>query len=523
MNVLLLNGNYVRCARSGYPMTPAPTGLIFIGGYLRKHGHKVRIHQLISHVADQDEDDLPLLRAELDPIVEEFNPDAIGISVRNVGAARRARNPFHLIEYYSTFYDARVVRVLRDMSSAPIIIGGTGFACEPGLYLKHVKPDYGVIGEGEETTAALLDAIGRGEEPAGIPGVCRVPADAEEAVANCPRIADLGTLGVGACDVVADFREHYYDEGGYAAIQTKRGCAMRCIYCTTPFFEGREYRLRPVAHAIEEIAAYKEHWGVRHFFLVDATFNHPYDQALEVCDAILQAGLDIEWFAEISPASFDDELCRAMVQAGCIGVTLSPDSCSDSVLEAYDKPFGTAEIRNAVDVLRRSELAFDTRLIIGGPGETKETVAESMAFCAEHLRHEVVGFYDGMVITTRAPVFRIAAEEGVIDGDRPYEDVIFGNDFRAMKGYEYFFPHLAETRRELGNYIQSLAVGEKWRITSRDYAPDPATGEFAFRPEVSVEKGARPWWTGWTRRATAGPAQPQPSLEADRPATSGGA
>jgi len=499
MNILLVNSNIVRCARSGYPLTPAPTGLISITGVLRRHGHCVRIRQVQSHVLAQDEESLPLLRAELQELLEQFTPDLIGISVRNVGAARRPANPFNLLEYYSVFYDARIVRAFRMLSGAPIAIGGTAFSIEPGLYVKCAQPDYGIIGEAEDALLALVEALEAGREPDDVPGLARTYADVEPACKTRNRVADLSTIGVGACDVVADFREHYYDPGGYAAVQTKRGCAMNCTYCTTPFLEGPKYRCRPMTHVIDEIRAYREWWGIKHFFLVDATFNHPLDQALEVCEALLQADLGVEWFTEITPLDLTDELCRMMKRSGCLGATMSPDSCSETVLKAYGKPFGMGEVKNAINLLRKHDIDFDTRLIVGGPGETMGTFAESVAFCSEHFQHDAVGFYDGMIVTSRAPVYDVAVKEGLIDSSRPYEDIVLQNDFRAMKGYEYFFPGVKDSRRELSALLDRACMGRHWRITSRDYTPDPNTGEFAFRKGISVQKGARPWWVGWAR------------------------
>ncbi len=124
MKVLLVNGNTSRCARSGYGPTPAPAGLISLGGVLRDHGHEVVIRQVSSHALPQDPDALPLVRAELEPLVAEFSPDVIGISCRNVGAARRPENPFKLVSYYSVFYDERLVRAFRMLSDAPIVMGG---------------------------------------------------------------------------------------------------------------------------------------------------------------------------------------------------------------------------------------------------------------------------------------------------------------------------------------------------------------------------------------------------------------
>jgi len=162
-----------------------------------------------------------------------------------------------------------------------------------------------------------------------------------EASYRCEHAAtpDLSVLGVGAVDLLENFRTDYYADGGVAPIQTKRGCSLHCTYCTAPSFEGSAYRFRPLEHVIEEMRAYRDLWGARHFFLVDSTFNHPRSHALDFCRAIQDADLGVKWFAELNPSCVDDRLVRSMVEAGCIGVSMTPDALSDATLAGYHKGF----------------------------------------------------------------------------------------------------------------------------------------------------------------------------------------
>jgi radical SAM superfamily enzyme YgiQ (UPF0313 family) len=505
VNVLLVNGNVSRCAKAGYGPTPAPAGLISLAGALRRRGHRVRLRQAASHVLPQDQDALPRVRKELEAMLAEFTPDLIGLSARNVEAARRPSRPLRLIEYYSAFYDERLVRGFRMVCRAPVVMGGTAYSIEPGLYARHARPDFGLVGEAEETLPALAEAMEARREPAGIPGLVTGPEAPDPHAAGCGRVRDLSVMGVGAFDLVEDFAGQYYEGGGFAPIQTKRGCAMNCIYCTASWLEGQCHRFRPLRDVIEEMKAYRDVWGVKHFFFVDSTFNHPIDHALEVCEALRESGLEAQWFAEVTPAAVNDELAAAMKASGCVAVTLTPDSCSQRVLRSYGKGFGMAEVANAVAVLKRHAIPFDTCLILGGPGETKETLAESLQFCQEHLSDDVVRFYDGMVVTTRSRAYEIAVKEGLIDPAVPYEELVFRNDFRAVKRYEYFFPHVKEGREELLEWIRRACRRRRWLLTSKDYAPDPGTAELALRPEIRVRPGARPWWRGLTREEDDGP------------------
>jgi len=501
MRILLVNTNVSQSARNGAPVTPAPAGLISLAGVLRRANHEVRIVQLFSHVLNQDEGDLPLLRTETAGVLKSFDPELIGISARNVGAARRPANPIHLLEYFSVFYDARVVRAFRMQSKAAIVMGGTAFSLEPALYMKCAQPDFGLIGEAEESLPALVEAMATGDGFTGIPGLVRELADITTALAGRGRPADLAEIGVGACSAVEDFREWYYKDRGFALIQTKRGCPFKCIYCTTPFLEGCSYRYRPMAQVIDEMKAYRTAWGVRHFFIGDATFNHPLDHALEVCDALIHSGIQAQWTTEVTPLGVNDALCMAMKRAGCIGVTLGAEAFSDAVLNSYGKPYGVTDILHAAEMLSRHAIPFECCAIIGGPGETAETFARGMSFCEEHLRNVVIRFFDGMIVTSRTPSFDIAAREGVIDPARRYEDIVLGSDFKSIRRFEYFFPHVREGRPVLLSSLTARCRGPRWLQTSKDFMPDPATGEFAMLPEISVGHNDRPWWLNLHRQA----------------------
>jgi len=497
--VLLLNTNVTRCGRTGYPVTPAPAGLISLAGVLRRRGHDVRIVQLTSHVVAQDENEVPLVCGELAAALAGFEPDVIGISTRNVNAGRVPANPLRLVEYHSAFYDGRVVRACRRVSRAPVVMGGTGFSVEPGLCWAVARPDFGLVGEAEETLPALVEAIVAGRPTDAIQGLVTSRETVDAACRAPGRVADLATVGPGACDAVRGLREHYYAAGGLLPIQTKRGCAMECIYCPASFLEGHRYRFRPLEHVVEEVRAYQQVWGVRHFFFADPTFNHPVDHAVALCEALLSAGLDIEWFGEVTPACLPDRLVALMARAGCIGVTLGLDSGSDRVLASYRKPFRVGEAREALAVLRCHGISFDASVIFGGPGETLETVAETVAFCEEHLRDVVVRFFDGMYIPPHTRVHQLAAAEGLINPETPYEDLVLANDFRRVKRYEYFFPHAAEPQRALRERLARACRGERWLLSGKDCVPDPGTGELVFGPDIVVESGARPWWRGLHR------------------------
>lgn len=506
MKVLLLNCNSSRSARQGQDATPAPLGLMFLGAVLRRRGHHVRILQVRSHVLAQDEESLPLVQAELAGQFREFGPDLVGLSLRNLGAARKPANPFRLLEYFSVHYEARLVRAIRMIWDGPVVLGGSAFSIEPALYMKVAKADYGIVGEAEESLPLLAEALERGESPEAIPGLIRGPEEADGGLRRRALVHDLAGIGPAAADLVEDFRDLYCAHGGYAPIQTKRGCAMNCIYCTTPEIEGAPYRQRPLAHVVEEMTAYRDALGVRHFYVVDATLNHPMSSALAFCEAIRSAHLEVEWVASLNPGYVREDVIQAMAGAGCIGVTLGLESCSDRVLRAYGKGFDTAQIRHTVNLLRKHGIPFDCSMILGGPGDSPETFRETLDFCTEHLRDEVVRFHDGMTITRCTPSYDRAVREGYIDPSLPFEDLLLANDFRRVKAYTYYFPQVVKERGAFLASVQKACASGRWIFNGSDFLPDPATGDYMLSADFSMDREQRPWWTSLQRRSAETPA-----------------
>jgi len=169
-----------------------------------------------------------------------------------------------------------------------------------------------------------------------------------------------------------------------------------------------------------------------------------------------------------------------------------------------------ADVSNAVSLLRKHEVPFDTCVILGGPGETEKSLREGLQYAHDNLRDQVVRFYDGMVIQTRSPCYRQAVKEGLVDASIGYEEIIFRNDFRGIKRYEYYFPHMKrEERSALIDFVGTACRQERWLLTSKDYVPDPALGgSISLHPDIVVNKEDRPWFLNLRRSASQVAVQP---------------
>jgi radical SAM superfamily enzyme YgiQ (UPF0313 family) len=173
----------------------------------------------------------------------------------------------------------------------------------------------------------------------------------------------------------------YFRLGGQLGVETKRGCPRQCLYCADPLAKGPASRLRDPDEVADEIAGLvRRGLDVLHF--CDAEFNLPPEHAEAVCRAMVarRLGDRVRWYAYLAVKPFPPELARQMRAAGCAGINFTSDSAAPAMLARYRQPHRPEDLRQAVALCRREGIAVMLDLLLGGPGETPETVAESIGF-----------------------------------------------------------------------------------------------------------------------------------------------
>jgi len=88
----------------------------------------------------------------------------------------------------------------------------------------------------------------------------------------------------------------------------------------------------------------------------------------------------VRWYAYLAVTPFDGELVSAMRRAGCVGINFTGDSASDAMLQMYRQPHRAADLENAVCLCRENGIKVMIDLLLGGPGETPDTVARTIEF-----------------------------------------------------------------------------------------------------------------------------------------------
>ncbi|HMG00687.1 MAG TPA: radical SAM protein, partial [Gemmatimonadaceae bacterium] len=280
-------------------------------------------------------------------------------------------------------------------------------------------------GDGERASVALVDALSSGAPIENLPGLVR---DRNGTVVFTPpgEDADLDSLPRPALHRWIDLAR-YQRHGATIPIQTKRGCVYKCVYCTYRNVEGWGYRTRLPELVADEIAELKIKAGVRHFDFVDSTFNSPPGHALQVCEAITRRKLDVQLdTTNFTPAAASSELLRAMKIAGFRSLGITAESASDPVLEKLEKGFNAAKVREVAERVEKHGIKTLWIFLIGGPGETRQTLEETLSFAKWRLeRGDAVYLTVGIRIYPGTTLHRISIAEGVVPSDSTLLDPAF--------------------------------------------------------------------------------------------------
>ena len=404
MRVLLISANTEKIH-----MPTLPLGLACVASATQKAGYDVAMVDLM---VEKD------TRSALKEAIEGFSPDIIGISVRNIDD-QNMENPIFLLDPVK-----EIVAGCRNLSGARIVLGGAGYSLFPESALSFLGADLGIQGEGEVVFPELIERMERGASLSGLSGLY-VPSHGFQ----CKRTftKNLDTLPLPDTDL---WPIPSQKEKPWMPVQTRRGCPLSCSYCSTEVIEGRVMR----RHSPEAIVQWMARWrraGIRQFYFVDNTFNLPPSYAKKICRNLIDHGLNIRWWSILYPKQVDKELVGLMAEAGCEQVSIGFESGSERILKNMNKRFTPKEVRQISERLSEYGIRRMGFLLLGSPGETRESVEESLVF-ADSVNLDFLKITAGVRIYPHTSLAKRAIAEGVISS---HDDLLFPR-FYLAKGLE---------------------------------------------------------------------------------------
>ena len=393
MKVLLISANTLR---EPYPVYPL--GLDYVAGAIAG-AHQVRCLDMNSLGG---EDGLPC-------VVRDFDPDMIAISLRNIDNTDAAHPQGFTAPYQ------QLTRAVRRCTTAPIVLGGTGFTLFADEIMRLLEADYGIVGEGEHL-GMLLQALEQGEDPAGSPGVI-------VGQSSVPNPTPWPQAVARRFDPQAAHLDFYLRNGGMLNLQTKRGCPFQCVYCSYPYIEGRTLRLAP-PDEVARTAVELQQAGARYLFITDSAFNADSTHSLAVAKAFKKNGLTIPWGGFFAPVPMPSDYFKVLADCGLKHVEFGTESLCDSVLAAYRKPFARRHVFAAHQAANVAGLHVAHYFLFGGPGETAQTIADTFSHM-ETLERTVLFLFSGMRIYPHTSLHEIALQQGQLSINQSILEPVF--------------------------------------------------------------------------------------------------
>jgi p-methyltransferase len=165
------------------------------------------------------------------------------------------------------------------------------------------------------------------------------------------------------------------------SMRTARSCAFKCSFCSYPFLAG-ELTLTGLDAVEKEMRYLKEH-GVKNLIFIDDTFNIPLPRFKDLCRMMIRNDFNFNWYSMYRCSNSDDEAFELLAESGCKGVFLGIESGSNAILKNMNKAAKKERYMDGIRKLKKNGVTTLASFIVGFPGETDETIKETVDFIEE--------------------------------------------------------------------------------------------------------------------------------------------
>ena len=314
---------------------------------------------------------------KFDKVIRRYKPDVVGLQCYT----------------FDLSFVNKALKTIRRIDRKIItLVGGPHPSAMPEEMMDVLKKylDFAFVGEAETGLPKLLDILQSGaKDYSSVPGL--VWRSAGEIRVN-PKAAvdDLDRLGMPAWDLIKPERYPESQHGAFfkqfpiAPIMVTRGCPFPCTFCAGNIVSGRRIRRRSIDHVLDELSYLNKKRGVREFHIIDDNFTMDTVYAKQFLKRLKALDLGMTWSVPngVRMDTLDEELLGLMKDTGLYMVSLGIESGSDQVLKSMKKGITTSQIRRSVHMIHKAGIDMAGFFIIGFPGETKDTIRQTIKFAA---------------------------------------------------------------------------------------------------------------------------------------------
>jgi anaerobic magnesium-protoporphyrin IX monomethyl ester cyclase len=351
--------------------TAQPLGFGYMASVLRLNG--------FPDVAILDACSLIMSVEETIQAIKEHAPDVLGLTTMTV----TVKNALKI---------AAAAKGL--LPGVKVAVGGVHATVCPEWVIEDPHVDVVVRHEGEYSFLEVVQRWAAGESLDGVAGTTVKVGGQIVHHAQAPRIRNLDELPFPARELMP---MHIYKANlafpphirTRTTLYSARGCPYNCSFCSTAAVWGGHFcAMRSAGNVLDEIEEVIDRFGVYGFEFVDELTTLRKDRLAEFCQGIHDRGLHkVRWVCSSTVRQMDYETARMMAAAGCSMVYMGVESGSPEILKTLNKQITIDQVEEAFAATRRAGLRRSACFMIGAPGETPDTVGQTIAL-ARRLRIE---------------------------------------------------------------------------------------------------------------------------------------
>src|SRR3972149_1973570 len=385
MRVCLINPPRIQPKSWGKPSVFQPLDIAYVAALLEKQHEVLIIDAPTEGWKNLEQIDgtkyrQGLRNEEIASRVKRWSPDVVGITIPLAGWWKPA---FEIASMVKSI-DKGIVTVL----------SGLHPSARPGDCLKHTGVDFAVIGEPEQTMFELTGVLEQGNtaDLKKVKGIAFI--ENGEKVTTSPRsvIQDLDSLPFPARHLLpmdvyfAAVKENPLRgeiSKPWTTMITSRGCPHNCVFCSIHVVMGRKWRGRSPENVVDELEQVVRTYHIRQIDFNDDNLTLNKKRMENICDLIVERGLDIEWFTPngVRADTLDEALLKKMKLSGCKKLRIAPESGVQRVVDqVIKKNLNLKEVEKAVVLSKKVGIKVGCFFVIGLIGETKKDIEETINY-----------------------------------------------------------------------------------------------------------------------------------------------
>ncbi len=440
-----------------------PLGLAAVAAIAELKGHNVKV---------TDGEALEYTLEDIKRELKEFNPDFVGMPT------------------FATNIDIchTIAKLVKEINpDAKVMLGGA----HTSIFVQHaLSPEYvdfGIQSEAEIVFDDFLNALDDGKDFNEVKGLAYKDEHGEIHINLKQKLfPDLNQFPLPARHLFP--MEKYHSAANLRGkrtlnIMTSRGCPYRCTYCSSPQIFGQSFRYLSTENVIKEIQELVSKYGADSLQFYDETFTVDRKRVIELCDAMIQEGLNkIQWSCFTRVNIVDRELLQKMKDAGCYLILFGIESAVPRLVDIVKKDITLDQARKAFKMCREIGIQTWGLFILGLPSETEEDSWTTINFAIE-LDPDYVQFTAFMPWPGTA-IYDIAKEKGVIINEdlrdytawdkvvyKPTPDRDPEEVFRTIKkAYRAFYLRPQFMVRKATDILLHLPPNKVWKLLKSGYS-----------------------------------------------------